>query len=329
MIVVYSETHLLHSPKKEVWGGRARPHPEVPERAERILHSLQDSFRVVSPRPVRMEILAKVHSRPYLQHLKRLCGGIKGSTEAFPFVFPACGSPPVSPMARRGFFAYDTVTPLGSGTFSASLASASCASHGASLVRESKEPVYCLCRPPGHHAGRKAMAGYCYLNNAAVAAVELRAERLAILDVDSHHGNGTQEIFYRDDGVLFCSIHGDPRTRYPYAWGFKGEIGAGKGEGYNINVPLPGETRGARWLKSIEGVLERIGSYDPARLIVSLGVDGLSKDRYGPLMLEVQDYSAAGKMISDLGYPTCIIQEGGYHLRSVGECTKTFLENWS
>ena len=196
------------------------------------------------------------------------------------------------------------------------------------MIKESSRSVYCLCRPPGHHAGKEKMGGYCYLNNAAIAATELKSERLAILDIDSHHGNGTQQVFYSDDSVLFCSIHGDPRTRYPFAWGYEDEIGRGDGRGFNLNIPLPESSRGAKWVESVEQGLERIRTFDPAYLIVSLGVDGLSEDSNGPFKLSVKDYAMAGRLISDTDCPTCIIQEGGYYLPLIGRCTRAFLENW-
>ena len=329
MIVFFSDGHREHSPKIEIWGGMGRPHPEVPQRADEILRRLRPSYGVVDPDPVGTDVITRVHSRRYAAFLQRASNGLKGSREAFPFVFSREGSEPKNEVARRGFYSLDTVTPILSGTYSAALAAASCAIGGARAVRENGDPAYCLCRPPGHHASREMSGGYCYINNAALAASELGPERRAILDIDAHHGNGTQDIFYEDPSVLTCSIHGDPRTRFPYLWGYSREKGEGPGSGFNLNRPLPGESGGKPWIRALGGILRRIEAYKPAYLIISLGVDGLSEDRNGPFRLKEGDYALAGRMISNMHLPACIVQEGGYHLESMGRCTKAFLDQWS
>ncbi len=327
MLVVYSERHLLHSPTKELWGGRPRPHPDVPDRAELILRELQDCHSVVSPGKMTRAILHGVHSAAYVDHVEACSSALSRTSEAFPFAFPRAGSAPANPVARRGFYSYDTVTPVTGGTFSAALSAAACAVSGARHVFGGRGTAYCLCRPPGHHATESTMGGYCYFNNAALAAAQTEG-RVAIIDVDSHHGNGTQEIFYDTDRVLCCSLHGHPRSAFPYAWGFRGERGMGNGVGYNINVPLPGESRGGKWIRALRGLLVHISKFEPDYLIVSLGVDGLAEDRNGPLILELEDYARAGKAIAELGYPTCIVQEGGYFLPLLATCTSAFLSGW-
>ncbi len=172
------------------------------------------------------------------------------------------------------------------------------------------------------------MGGYCYFNNAAIAAAELAPEKVAVLDIDAHHGNGTQEIFYSDGRVLTLSIHGDPKTSYPYAWGFSDEEGEGAGKGLNVNVPLPQSCGGREWLACLEELIARIRSFDPAYLIVSLGVDGLKEDDGGAFKLELADFAKAGEMIADVGLPALIVQEGGYHLPLIGRCVSAFLEGW-
>jgi len=329
MMVLFSEEHLKHRPGNEIWGGRPRPHPEVPSRAEEIIGSLKPHFPVSKPEPLDMDLLYEVHSRRYLEHLKRTSSKLEGSSEAFPFVFSRGVDPPRNYLARRGFYSLDTVTPITAGTYQAALGAASCAVSGARMVAAGEGPAYCLCRPPGHHASREMSGGYCYINNAAVAAMVLGPGRRAILDIDAHHGNGTQDIFYEDPEVLTCSVHGDPRTRYPYVGGFASERGDGKGREFNINRPLPGETGGQGWIRAIDGLLEHIGAFKPAYLVVCLGLDGLSKDRNGPFKLKERDYALAGEMISRMDIPTCVVQEGGYYLPSIGECARLFLENWS
>jgi acetoin utilization deacetylase AcuC-like enzyme len=327
LIVYCSDEHLGHSPTAEVWGGRGRTHPEVPERVEEILRCLR-SYSISKPGEIGREVILKVHSKRYLEFLEQTSSELVGSREAFPFVFPREGGEPVNYMARRGYYSLDTVTPILRGTYAAAIAAASCAVSGARLVAEGGGPVYCLCRPPGHHASGEMMGGYCYLNNSAIAASELGPGKRAILDIDAHHGNGTQRIYYEDPSVLTCSVHGNPRTRFPYLWGYSDERGNGPGLGYNLNRPLPGESAGKRWISAIEVLLERIRAYDPAFLVVSLGLDGVSEDRNGPFKLKEGDYALAGELISEMHLPTCIVQEGGYHLPSIGKCVRAFLEKW-
>ena len=326
MIVFYSPQHILHAPRKQFWGGKATPHPEVPARAQGILEALEDSYTISEPSPIPKEALSKVHSEGYLSHIERTCRALPEGREAFPFLFPRVDRAPPNRVAQRGFYAFDTVTPLGKGTYPASMAAASCAFGGARRIMEHGDSAYCLSRPPGHHAGVAAMGGYCYLNNAAVAAAELAPEKVAILDIDAHHGNGTQEIFYRDGRVLTCSIHGDPKTCYPYAWGFADEEGAGPGKGLNINVPLPDSADGTKWIPALDRLLRDIRAFDPEYLIVSLGVDGLKEDDGGAFKLKLEDFAKAGRLIADGQLPTAIIQEGGYHLDLMGRCVRTFLD---
>ncbi len=325
MMVFYSKRHALHAPRTEIWGGRPRPHPEVPERAQAILTKLAASHTVREPPEASREAVGVVHSGRYIDFLESTCRSLSASAQAFPFVFRRVGAPPRNTVARRGFYCYDTVTPLCQGTFDAAMASAACAVAGARHVARKGETAYCLCRPPGHHASAEMMAGYCYLNNSALAACEIGG-RAAILDIDPHHGNGTQEVFFRSKEVLTCSLHGDPGTSYPYAWGFERECGEGRGAGFNVNVPLPRATTGKVWLAGLGKLLERVREFDPAFLIVSLGLDGLSEDRNGPFRLAPGDYSEAGRIIAADGLPTCIVQEGGYCLPALGGAAAGFLE---
>lgn len=275
------------------------------------------------------EALRTVHSEAYLTYLKNACRKLPEEREVFPFLFPRTDRIPPSRLAQRGLFAFDTFTPLGRGTYSACLAAASCSFQGAKQARRKGRNAYCLCRPPGHHATGRLMGGYCYLNNAAVAAASLLPDKVAVLDIDAHHGNGTQEIFYADDRVLFCSVHGDPKTGYPYAWGFADEEGTGRGKGFNLNVPLSSSTTGGMWTRSVSTLLRRIREFDPAYIVVSLGVDGLKEDRNGPFRLHIRDYQKAGRLISDTDCPKIVVQEGGYFIPLIGRCTRAFLDQFA
>jgi acetoin utilization deacetylase AcuC-like enzyme len=324
MIVFHSERHARHAPRTEMWGGWSRPHPEVPERVEAILAGLAGSYRVREPTEVGQDVLNRVHSGRYLKYLESACRRLGPSAQSFPSVFPRHRAPR-NRLARRGYYCYDTYTPLCRGTFDAAASSAACALAGARHVARRGETAYCLCRPPGHHASSEMMAGYCYLNNAAVAAADAGG-RVAILDIDSHHGNGTQEIFFRSKEVLTCSIHGDPGSTYPFSWGSERESGEGPGAGFNVNLPLPGSSTGRKWLASLGELVDEVRKFEPDLLIVPMGLDGLSGDRVGAFRLSTGDYSEAGRMIAGTGLPACIVQEGGYCLPGIGAATAGFLE---
>jgi acetoin utilization deacetylase AcuC-like enzyme len=225
-----------------------------------------------------------------------------------------------------GYYAFGSGSPILEGTWEAAYWSAQCALTAAGLLRRGERLVYALCRPPGHHAGPDLHGGYCYLNNAAIAAHSLRAAgRVAILDVDYHHGNGTQLIFYSEPDVLFCSLHVHPDEGYPYYWGGAEERGAGLGEGANRNWPLPGSTGDDEYLPVLACALATIEAFRPQNLVVSAGFDGLEGDPEGSFRLSVAGLAEIGRRIGALGLPTAIIQEGGYRLEVLGESAVAFL----
>jgi acetoin utilization deacetylase AcuC-like enzyme len=250
-----------------------------------------------------------------------------------PGAFPARGMRrdrvPTGLHARLGYYAFDAGSPIVSGTWQAARAAAHCALTAADLVASGERSAYALCRPPGHHAGRGMFGGYCFLNNAALAAQRLRdagMPRVAVLDVDYHHGNGTQDIFWERDDVPFVSIHGDPETEYPFFLGHADERGAGPGEGCNHNFPLPRGTDWTRYSATLDEALRRIDAHAPQALVVSLGVDIFEGDPISSFRLGAGDFPKLGTRIAALGLPTVLVQEGGYAVAEIGDNVAAVLE---
>lgn len=222
---------------------------------------------------------------------------------------------------KLGYYAYDAGTPIVEGTWDAALAGAQSALTAAALVANGAPAAYALCRPPGHHAGHATYGGYCFLNNAAIAAQYLRDQgraRVAVLDVDYHHGNGTQDIFWERADVLTVSIHGTPESEYPFFRGYADECGAGPGLGFNHNFPLPRGTDWEVWRAALAEALARIRAFAPEALVVSLGVDTYEHDPISAFKLKESDYPLMGAAIAGLGLPTVFVQEGGYAVAEIG-----------
>ncbi len=220
----------------------------------------------------------------------------------------------------------DTFTPLNKNAFLAALGALDCALSGAQALAEGRHLAYALVRPPGHHAERRLFGGFCYLNSAAAAAEYLSAfGRVAMLDIDYHHGNGQQDIFYRRSDVLTVSLHGHPRFAYPYFTGFDDERGEGEGEGFNLNLPLPESLDGRGYRQALERALKRIEAFNPQFLVVALGLDSAKGDPTGTWSLRAKDFEANGQMIGMLGLPTLVVQEGGYRNRTLGLNARSFL----
>ena len=220
-----------------------------------------------------------------------------------------------------GYYAFDAGTPIVEGTWDAAFAAAQCAMTAAALVAEGERSAYALCRPPGHHAGRSVYGGYCFLNNAALAAQQLRERgfgKVALFDVDYHHGNGTQDIFWERDDVLFVSIHGTPETEYPYFLGYADERGAGAGEGFTLNLPLPRGTGWDTYDAALDTALQRIADFGADALVVSLGVDIYEGDPISAFKLGAERFPQLGSRLASLGLPTVLVQEGGYAVREIG-----------
>ena len=228
---------------------------------------------------------------------------------------------PASIYGRLGYYSFDSSAPITAGTWTAVYAAAQVALTGAGLLADGETAAFALCRPPGHHASRAYFGGYCYLNNAAIAVqslIEGGMKRAAVLDVDFHHGNGTQSIFYERSDVLFVSIHGDPNEEYPYFSGHAEETGSGPGAGCNVNFPLPPGSGPERWLSALDAALARIRAHGPEALVVSLGVDTFEHDPISSFKLRSDDYLRLGAAVRGQRVPTLVVMEGGYALDSIG-----------
>jgi acetoin utilization deacetylase AcuC-like enzyme len=335
MITVYASQHWLHATHEVRLEGHPFDSYEVPARAERILAALQAANigPVIEPVDHGLAPIEGVHDAEYVEFLqlayeesaRRLGEG----TPVFVWTFANrhAARKPASLLGRKGFYAFGWGSPILAGTWQAAYWSAQCAVTAASLVRQGETTVYALCRPPGHHAAADLYGGYCYLNNAAIAARYLQEgdAQVAILDVDYHHGNGTQLIFYQDPAVLFCSLHAHPDEEYPYFWGDADERGAGAGLGTNHNWPLPLDTGQEDYLAALDGALSTVREYAPNYLIVSAGFDVVAGDPEGGFQLSTASLSEMGQRIAALGLPTVLVQEGGYLLEKLGENALSFL----
>lgn len=331
MIVVYPSYHVRHRPPNEIVNGNRSPHAEVPERIERIKASLAhlNGIRFVLPRRFPRSWIEKVHDVHYIDYLAE-AGRRAGNTYMYPSVFPYCaGQQTRQEAGLRGQYSYDMYTPVSNTTYEAAHGSAMAALTAASLVRRGERVAYALCRPPGHHAQRGRMGGYCYFNNAAIAAHYLSTRgKVAILDIDVHHGNGTQDIFYSRCDVLVVNIHGDPDELFPYFSGRAEEQGIGQGAGYNVNFPLPLGTKNREYDNALVAALTRIHEYTPNYLVVSVGFDAHEADPIGRFSLTTPYYARIARHIANLHIPTVLIQEGGYNVGTLGNITQTFVRGF-
>jgi acetoin utilization deacetylase AcuC-like enzyme len=336
--VVWSDDHRRHDPGGEVWVGMRTPGTEVPERAERIRGTLVAAgAELVAARPQPDEAALRVHEAELVDYLARAwedweAAGLDtdpGQDRVVPYLFAHVGLvgdtqlvTPAAPSARAGLFAYDTMTLIGPGTWVGARAALDVAVSAAELVLEGAPLAYACCRPPGHHVTRSAFGGSCYLNNSAAAAARLRAateEPVAVLDIDAHHGNGTQSIFYRDPGVLTGSLHVDPGAGwFPHLLGFASETGTGPGRGANRNVCLAPGSGDDDWLEGVGALAEWALAGGARRLVVALGVDAAGGDPESPLNVTAAGFREAGRRLGGLGLPTVAVQEGGYDLEQVG-----------
>jgi acetoin utilization deacetylase AcuC-like enzyme len=338
MPVVWSDRHRLHDPGGEVWVGVRTPGTEVPARAERILEALSaDGACFVDAEPHPDEAVLAVHDPELLAYLRGAWEEWEaarlpvdpGQDRVVPYIFPhpdlLSDRPPAVPAvisARAGLFAYDTMTLIGPGTHAAARAAVDVAVTAADLVLAGERAAYACCRPPGHHATRTAFGGSCYLNNCAVAAARLSRAldgTVAVIDVDAHHGNGTQAIFYEEPGVLVGSVHVDPGAGwFPHFLGFADETGAGAGIGANRNLPLAPGSGDGPWLDAVAGLGAWVREHEARALVVALGVDAAGGDPESPLTVTADGFRGAGRELGALGLPTVIVQEGGYDLEAIG-----------
>ena len=326
MKIIYAADHHLHAPVHEITRREPIPYPESPERAEAILRALKEAgyTDILPPGDFSIPQLLAVHDSAYLDYLQNAytawieAGNPPEGVVSVTFALRDRARSPRSPAESAGYYCFD-MTPIVLHTFSAARAAASCALTGANLLLSGEKSAYALCRPPGHHAGRDTCGGYCYLNNAAVAASHLsRRGSVAILDIDFHHGNGTQDIFYTSDQVLFVSIHADPDRRYPFFWGRSDECGEGAGAGFNHNFPLPPCVDDEQYLETLERALEKVAEFDPTYLVISAGVDTLERDMWSDFLLSLEGFERIGERLASLRRPTLLVQEGGYDTTRIG-----------
>lgn len=331
MIIVYPSRHIRHRPPNEIFNGNRDAHAEVPERIERIKTALSeiDGLRFILPRRFPRSWIERVHDPLYINYLAE-SGRLAVNQYVYPSVFPyGVGQRTRHEVGLRGQYSFDMYTPVSNTTYEAARGSAMAALTAASFVRRGERVAYALCRPPGHHAERSRMGGYCYFNNAAVAAEYLSTRGpVAVLDIDVHHGNGTQDIFYERSDVLFVSIHGDPDQLFPYFTGRSEERGAGGGTGYTMNIPLPLGTRDSTYQKALNAAIARIREVTPNYLVVSVGYDAHVDDPIGRFRLSTQYYHRIGQQIASLDLPTVLVQEGGYNSTKLGEVTSAFVKGF-
>jgi len=339
MQVVRSDDHLKHFPKGELSGGLfVRPF-ECPERWQHIMDRLgARGFKdFAEPAALDMGPVRQIHDQGFLEFLETawdrwLAEGYEG--EILATGFPARRMQvrkPVHIDGLVGYYALAIETAITSGTWEAAQASAAIAQTAQRIVAGGARSAFALCRPPGHHAAKDMYGGYCFLNNAAIAAqmfLNDGAKRVAILDPDFHHGNGTQDIFYDRDDVLFVSLHGAPEHAFPHFLGYEDETGAGKGEGFTVNYAMPPNTGYDEWGGAMDDAIKRIEAYSPDALVVSLGVDTFERDPISFFRLKSDDFTDYGGRIAKLKLPTLFCMEGGYAVEEIGINTVNVLEGF-
>jgi acetoin utilization deacetylase AcuC-like enzyme len=342
MITFFNPDHHLHAPEFEFYRGQRVPCFETPSRADYVHSQLQARGHAVrAPDTDSSALLAQVHTARYLQFVQTAWSqwlaldANNAVQQPFPSIWPVrtlrSDVEPDNFIAKLGLYSIDNGTPLVEGTWAAAKAGADAAASAAALLAQGAHSAFCATRPPGHHAGADFMGGYCFLNNAAVAAQALRAggcARVAVLDVDYHHGNGTQSIFYNRADVLFASIHGCPRTEYPFYLGHADEVGEGAGLGFNLNLPLPAGSSNAAWFSALDAACSRIEQHGAQALVVSLGLDTYAGDPISKFSLQADDFLRLGQRLAQLALPTIFVLEGGYAAAELGVNAVNVLEGF-
>ncbi len=320
--LVVNERHQIHRV-------RDRGYVEAPVRIQVILRDLEptDYFTRVAAKDYGERYITAVHDAAFVRYLGKVCVGIANDKSIYPYVFPIrnAARPPKDLALQAGYYCIDTFTPLNESAYLAAREAVDCALTAADQIVRGAPFAYALVRPPGHHAERRAFGGFCYFNNTAIAAHRLSAlGRVAILDVDYHHGNGQQDIFYKRRDVLTVSIHGHPSFAYPYFSGHETECGEDDGAGFNLNLPLPQQRSGAQYREALKKALKRIADFNPDFLVVALGLDTARGDPTGSWSLNAEDFEHNGRMIAELARPTLVVQEGGYRTRTLGVNARRF-----
>lgn len=330
MRIYFSERHSVHAPSGFLARGRIVANPETPARADTLLAAARGAgHEPLEARTFGFERVRAVHDASYLDFLENAwrdwCTLADHAPEVIPNVHPGRNmrAIPRAIVGRAGYYQADCACPIGPGTWEAIQTSAACALSAAAEVMgaDGHRRAYALCRPPGHHAYADMAGGFCFLNNTAIAAqycIDEGVSRVAIVDVDVHHGNGTQGIFYRRDDVLTVSLHGDPADFYPFFAGYRGETGEGQGAGYNVNDPLDRGTGDAAYLQHLADALARVRRFSPDVLVVALGLDASEHDPLAFLAISTDGFARIGESLGALGMPTVLVQEGGYLTEHLG-----------
>ena len=329
MLTIYSDNHRLHY-GTELKDGVLKPCFEMPSRADTVLARVQavGLGDIIGPHDYPSSAYSAVHTKRYVRFLENAWSNWVAagrSHDALPLIWPVrdlrSDMEPDHIDGKLGFYAMDAGVPITAGTWEAVRTSANLALTGMEAIAAGASSAFALCRPPGHHAAAEYMGGYCYLNNAAIAAqgfIARGAKRVAVIDVDYHHGNGTQSIFYDRADVLFLSLHGDPKDSYPYFLGRGDECGAGTGAGFNHNYPLPHGTAWDTYRIALDDACRKLAAYAPDAIVVSLGVDTFKDDPISRFRLESDDYLRMGEVIAGPGKPTLFVMEGGYMVDDIG-----------
>lgn len=329
MKTIFTEKHKLRDAKTELFGGQLVVPFERPSRVEYVISRIKDVSlgEILGPKDFGMQPILNIHDAEFVAFLQVAWAdwlklGYDG--EAIPTCWPArrmSNKRPTDIEGRLGYYALAAETSFSDKTWEAAYASAQVSLTGAQLLLDGENGAFALCRPPGHHAAYDMYGGYCFLNNAAIAAQFLRdngSERIAIVDVDFHHGNGTQDIFYKRGDVFFLSLHGDPNDAFPHFLGHADEAGEGAGKGYTKNYPMKRGTKFSEWRAALLDALSKVQEYGPDQLIISLGVDTFEADPISFFKLASDDFTTIGQEIARIGLPTLFVMEGGYDIEEIG-----------
>ncbi|WP_152225635.1 histone deacetylase family protein [Pseudomonas sp. SCB32] len=336
MLTYFHPDQYLHHPRTYLSRGQMRVPQEVPERPRRLLQAVEQlGFELRQPDDHGMQPLSAVHCPEYLRFLEEAHGEWKATgqdwgAEVISNVFVREPNPLRGILAKAARYLADGSCPVGEQTWRGAYWSAQSAIAGARALLDGQPEAYALCRPPGHHARRDAAGGFCYLNNAAIAAQELRKghARVAVLDTDMHHGQGIQEIFYERDDVLYVSIHGDPTNFYPVVAGYEDEKGAGAGYGYNLNLSMPHGSPESVFFERLQEAIAALRRFEPDALVLSLGFDIYELDPQSQVAVTGDGFRRLGQVIGELNLPTLIVQEGGYHLESLQDNAEQFFNGF-
>lgn len=340
MLTVFSEKHALRDSKTELYGGMLVPPFECPVRAEHILQRVKQVSlgEIIAPQQFDLEAVTRIHDADFIRFLENCwhewsAEGFEG--EAIATCWPARGMQqqriPQHVDGKLGYYAMAAETSISDGTWEAARASVDVALTAQAALRDGAREAFALCRPPGHHAASDMFGGYCFINNAAVAAqafIDQGASRVALLDVDFHHGNGSQAIFFDRSDIMFLSLHGDPRDAFPHFLGYADEIGLGDGEGFNHNYPMGPGTSFATWGTALDDACQKIRNYAPDAVVISLGVDTFEHDPISFFKLASDDFKRYGATIAALNLPTLFVMEGGYAVAEIGINAVNVLEGY-